>query len=65
MLYTITRASLAYDNEYKPCDEAMLNQEQKWTVDFKSLEELQAFIVKYRRIVIDRNSIIIYDSYIE
>jgi hypothetical protein len=63
MLYTITRASLDYED--KPCDEAVLNQEQKWTVDFKSLEELQAFIVKYRRIVIDKNSIIIYDYYIE
>ena len=63
MLYTITRASLDYED--KPCDEAVLNQEQNWTVDFKSLEELQAFIVKYRRIVIDKNSIIIYDYYIE
>lgn len=63
MLYTITRASLDYED--KPCDEAVLNQEQKWTVEFKSLEDLQAFIVKYRRIVIDKNSIIIYDYYIE
>ena len=45
MLYTITRASLDYED--KPCDEAVLNQEQKWTVDFKTLEDLQAFIVKY------------------
>lgn len=63
MFYTITRASLDYED--KPCDEAVLNQEQKWTVEFKLLEDLQVFIAKYRRLVIDKNSIIIYDYYIE
>ncbi len=69
MKYTIERASSFFTNN-QPCKEAYRDKESDlWIVE---IEDLDAFIEKYKRIVIDCNGfldgikhIIIYDDYIE
>ena len=71
MKYKITRAS---EDEIKPCAEAFAikvkyhphdTEWDEWAVEINTLEELQDFVKKYDRIVLDCESITIYDSYLE
>lgn len=79
MRYRISRASDGF-TRCKPCEEAVAvthREESKspfvtepiiyteYFVDINNFEELQNFINKYGRLVIDKDEIIIYDDWIE
>lgn len=38
---------------------------EKWVIRITSLKQLQEFIKKYGKVIIDEDSIIIYDAYVE
>lgn len=71
MDYKIRRVS-EYGNEDKPCEEAFYtwkkgdpDWEAHWSVSIRTLEDLQAFILKYDQIIINEDSIDIYDDWAE
>lgn len=76
MRYKISRASDIFTRR-KPCKEAVAvihKEESKFTepiiyteyfVDINNFEELQNFINKYGRLVIDKDEITIYDWWLE
>lgn len=43
----------------------VIGTSQKWVVKISNLKQLQLFIKKYGRVVVDEDTITIYDDYIE
>lgn len=69
MIYTIRRTS-DWQGENKPCKKAQFKGVGKfkyniYTIEINSLEELQALINEVGKIVIDKDTIEIYDDYRE
>jgi hypothetical protein len=66
MKFQIHRVSLC-SNEEKPCDGAFLvDGEYGWFIEINTLEELIALSVREdESLVVDKDSIYIYDDYME
>ena len=69
MIYTIYRTS-DFLGENKPCEKAQLKRIDEvcyrhYTIEINSLEELQALINEVGEIIIDENTIEIYDDFRE
>ena len=69
MIYTIHRTSDIF-KEYRPCEKAELQSidergYSRYTIEINSLEELQALINEVGQIIIDDDTIEIYDDYRE
>lgn len=61
-----------FDLTEKPCPEAVINKDSidamgrdKWLIEIATLEDFMAFIGREGRVILDEDTIIIYDSYIE
>ena len=72
MRFRVDRASAWRNNKYKEIDikfnprvEKINNLVEKCFIDINSLEDLMEFISLYGDIVMDKDSILIYDDYIE
>lgn len=56
MEFKVKRFTCFYTGDNKPCHEAFPGEKKgQWKVEFKSLEELCAFIQKYNCIVISKD----------
>ncbi|MEA2037089.1 MAG: hypothetical protein U9O94_06245 [Nanoarchaeota archaeon] len=65
MKYEILRASTGgLTNSPKPCKKAYLENKQ-WFIDINTLTELNELVTEVGDIVYDRESIIIYDDFLE
>lgn len=63
MVYEVSRSS-DWFGENKPCKSAYKSSD-KWYIEINTLEELQELINSDGKIIVDKLSIEIYDSYRE
>ncbi len=64
MRFLVTRTSSCLD--YSPCQGAYQGTEPNdWFIDINTLEELMAFQKRYEELVLNSDSIEIYDDYRE